>query len=102
MGFLPFGGFVFTVDGGNYQGTERSINNETFAQIAKILDIPQADIVQLIKHKPRSVYVYRGTPVAVAPFDTVAGGGGGKGKGGGGKGKGGGGRGKGGGGKAKK
>ena len=71
MGFLPFGGFVFTIDGGNYVGTKRDIGDDTFQQIAKILNIPDKDIAQLIAHKPRSVYVYRGTPKA--PFKTVVG-----------------------------
>ena len=77
MGFLPFGGFVFSIDGGNYQGTARGIGDATFEQIAKILNIPPADIAQLIAHRPRSVYVYRGTPAELAPFVPVVGGGGG-------------------------
>jgi hypothetical protein len=71
MGFLPFGGFVFTIDGGNYVGTKRSIGDDTFEQIAKVLNIPDKDIKQLIAHNPRSVYVYRGT--IKAPFKTVVG-----------------------------
>jgi hypothetical protein len=89
MGFLPFGGFVFSIDGGNYVGTKRNIQDDTFEQIAKILDIPKADRDQLIAHKPRSVYVYRGTPAALAPFVPVVGGGGGGGSGGSGSGGGG-------------
>jgi hypothetical protein len=91
MGFLPLGGFVFSIDRGNYVGTERAVNDETFKEIAKILKIPDKDIAQLIAHKPRSVYVYRGTPKKEAPFDTVAGGGGDYGSGSGGSGSGGGG-----------
>ena len=88
MGFLPFGGFVFSIDGGNYTGTNKAIQHDTFEQIAKILKIPDKDIAHLIAHKPRSVYVYRGTPEKEAPFDTVVGhhhhGSGGSGSGGGG------------------
>lgn len=60
MGFLPFGGFVFSIDGGNYIGAKKSIGDQTFKDIAKALNIPDADIAQLIAHNPRSVYVYRG------------------------------------------
>jgi hypothetical protein len=76
MGFLPLGGFVFSIDGGNYIGTNKPVNDHTFEEIAKILNIPKADIDRLIEHKPRSVYVYRGTPIGLAPFDPVVGGGG--------------------------
>ena len=88
MGFLPMGGFIFSIDGGNYIGTERAIRVDTFEQIAKILDIPKADRDRLMARKPRSVFVYRGTPVKEAPFVTVAGrrGGASRGKGGGGRG----------------
>ena len=82
MGFLPFGGFVFSIDGGNYVGREREIGDYTFEQIAKILKIPDKDVAQLIAHKPRSVYVYRGTPAKEAPFVPVVRGGGGGGSGG--------------------
>jgi hypothetical protein len=78
MGFAPFGGFVFTIDGGNYLGTHKEgITDNTFRQIAKILNIPEEDIKQLMARNPRSVYVYSGTPKA--PFTTS-----GKGDGGGG------------------
>jgi hypothetical protein len=83
MGFLPFGGFVFSIDGGNYVGTNRGINDATFEDIAKALKIPPADIAQLIAHKPRSVYVYRGTPKQEVPFAPVVKGGDGSGDGGG-------------------
>jgi hypothetical protein len=73
MGFLPLGGFVFSIDGGNYVGAKKTITDDTFKEIAKILKIPDADIAQLIAHKPRSVYVYRGTPKKEAPFITVVG-----------------------------
>jgi hypothetical protein len=82
MGFLPFGGFVFSIDGGNYVGTKKVIGDDTFKEIAKILNIPDADIAQLIAHKPRSVFVYRGTPRKEAPFETVVKEGGGNGGGG--------------------
>jgi len=62
MGFKPWGGFVFSVDGGNFIGTGKDIDNETFREIARKLGIPEVDIEQLIAHKPRSVFVYRGTP----------------------------------------
>jgi hypothetical protein len=75
MGFLPFGGFVFSIDGGNYVGTKRDIGDDTFTEIAKTLKIPPADIAQLIAHKPRSVYVYRGTPKEEVPFEPVVKGG---------------------------
>jgi len=81
MGFLPFGGFVFSLDGGNYVG-RRDIGDATFQEIAKILNIPDADTTQLIAHKPRSVYVYRGTADKEAPFNAVVRGGGGSGGGG--------------------
>jgi hypothetical protein len=82
MGFAPFGGFVFTIDGGNYLGTsKKGITDNTFQQIAKILNIPDEDIKQLMARHPRSVYVYSGTPKA--PFNAVAGKGGGHGGGGG-------------------
>lgn len=72
MGFLPLGGFIFSIDGGNYVGTEKPIRDDTFKEIAKILNIPDKDIAGLIAHKPRSVFVYRGTPEKEVPFDTVA------------------------------
>ena len=84
MGFLPLGGFVFSIDGGNYVGTKKGIGDNTFKEIAKILKIPDKDIAGLIAHRPRSVYVYRGTPKKEAPFDTVVRGRGGGGSGGGG------------------
>jgi len=89
MGIVSFGGFVISIDGGNYVGTHRDITDVTFAKIAEALNIPPADIAQLIAHKPRSVYVHRGTPAAEAPFVPVVGGGG-SGSGGGGSGGGGG------------
>src|SRR5262245_43536982 len=84
MGFLPFGGFVFSIDGGNYVGTNKGIDDDKFREIAKILGIPKADIDQLIAHKPRSVYLYRGTPVMPFVPTLVGCGGGGCGGGGGG------------------
>ena len=86
MGFLPFGGFVFSIDGGNYIGSNKGINDETFKKIAAALNIPKEDIDQLIANYPRSVYVYRGAGKAAPPFAPVAGGSssGGRGKGGGG------------------
>jgi hypothetical protein len=87
MGFLPFGGFVFSIDGGNYIGSKKGIDDETFKKIAAALYIPKEDIDQLIAHNPRSVYVYRGGgKTETPPFVTVAGssGSGGRGSGGGG------------------
>jgi hypothetical protein len=83
MGFLPFGGFVFSIDGGNYSGSNKGIDDETFKKIAAALHIPKEDIKQLIAHNPRSVYVYRGLgKTAAAPFVPVVGGSGGGGGGG--------------------
>jgi hypothetical protein len=76
MGFLPFGGFVFSMDGGNYIGSNKKIDEDTFKKIAAALYIPKEDIAQLIAHNPRSVYVYRGGgETAAAPFVPVGGGG---------------------------
>ena len=84
MGFVPFGGFVFSIDGGNYSGSNKGIDDETFKKIASALHIPKEDIEQLIAHNPRSVYVYRGRgKTAAPPFVTVAGSSGGRGSGGG-------------------
>ena len=73
MGFLPLGGFVFSIDGGTYVGTKKAITNQTFEQIAEVLRIPKADREHLMRHNPRSVFVYRGTPEKLAPFDAAAG-----------------------------
>jgi hypothetical protein len=92
MGIVKFGGFVFTIDGGNYVGTsKKGIDKDTFKKVAKALGIPKADIDQLIDHHPRSIHIYSGTNKP--PFTAVAGSKGGSGGGGGGKGGGGGGKG---------
>jgi len=82
MGVAKFGGFVFSFDGGNYIGTNKGVDKETFRKVAHILGIPQADIDKLIDHHPRSLLIYSDTPKP--PFTTVAGSGGGGGGGGGG------------------
>ena len=82
MGIVKFGGFVFTIDGGNYIGTsKKSIDKETFKKVAEALGIPKADIDQLIDHHPRSIHIYSGTEKP--PFVPVVGGGGSGGSGGG-------------------
>jgi hypothetical protein len=82
MGFLPFGGFVFSIDGGNYTGSNKGIDDDTFKKIAAALHIPKEDIEQLMAHNPRSVYVYRGRgKTAKTPFVPVVGGRGGSGGG---------------------
>lgn len=82
MGIVKFGGFVVTMDGGTYVGTnKKGVDKETFRKVAEVLGIPRADVDRLMDHQPRSIHIYSGTENP--PFSSQAGSGsGGSGSGG--------------------